>query len=81
MVTLKIKLDNILVLSLNVKKSNAKLFDFVSSKNVNLLMTNMTFTKKIGTPKYMAPKVFDRIKYKKASDVYSFARLCLSFVI
>ena len=29
--------------------------DFGSSRNVNMLMTNMTFTKGIGTPTYMAP--------------------------
>ncbi|ELP83590.1 protein serine/threonine kinase, putative [Entamoeba invadens IP1] len=69
-----IKPDNILVLSLDVnEKVNAKLTDFGSSRNINMLQTNMTFTKGIGTPKYMAPEVLDRKKYKKASDVYSFA--------
>ncbi|ELP90450.1 protein serine/threonine kinase, putative [Entamoeba invadens IP1] len=32
----------------------------------------MTFTKGIGTPKYMAPEVLDKHKYKKAADIYSF---------
>ncbi|ELP84368.1 serine/threonine protein kinase, putative [Entamoeba invadens IP1] len=69
-----IKPDNILVFSLDViEKMNAKLTDFGSARNVNLLMTNMTFTKGIGTPIYMAPEVLDRKKYKKSSDVYSFA--------
>ncbi|ELP89954.1 tyrosine kinase, putative, partial [Entamoeba invadens IP1] len=69
-----IKPDNILVFSLDVnEKVNAKLTDFGSARNVNMLMTNMTFTKGIGTPKYMAPEVLERKKYKKAADVYSFA--------
>ena len=36
-------------------------------------MTNMTFTKGIGSPTYMAPEVLNKDKYKKAADVYSFA--------
>ncbi|ELP84989.1 protein serine/threonine kinase, putative [Entamoeba invadens IP1] len=38
-----------------------------------MLLTNMTFTKGIGTPKYMAPEIFKQDKYKKPADVYSFA--------
>ncbi|ELP94552.1 serine/threonine protein kinase HT1, putative [Entamoeba invadens IP1] len=69
-----IKPDNILVFSLDVNnKVNAKLTDFGASRNINMLMTNMTFTKGIGTPKYMAPEVLNKEKYKKAADVYSFA--------
>ncbi|ELP90193.1 protein serine/threonine kinase, putative [Entamoeba invadens IP1] len=68
-----IKPDNILVYSLNINdKVNAKLTDFGSSRNVNLLMTNMTFTKGIGTPVYMAPEVLKKEKYKMSSDIYSF---------
>ncbi|ELP92836.1 tyrosine protein kinase, putative [Entamoeba invadens IP1] len=60
-----IKPDNILVVSLNVDdKVNAKLTDFGSARNVNLLMTNMTFTKGIGTPVYMAPEILKKDKYK-----------------
>ena len=33
----------------------------------------MTFTKGIGTPKYMAPEILNKKRYKKAADVYSFA--------
>ncbi|ELP84163.1 protein serine/threonine kinase, putative [Entamoeba invadens IP1] len=41
-----IKPDNILVFLLDMNdKINAKLTDFGSSRNVNMLMTNMTFTK------------------------------------
>ncbi|ELP91735.1 serine/threonine protein kinase HT1, putative [Entamoeba invadens IP1] len=68
-----IKPDNILVLSLDVnEKVNAKLTDFGSARNVNLLMTNMTFTKGIGTPKYMAPEILKRDKYTKSADISSF---------
>ncbi|ELP85500.1 protein serine/threonine kinase, putative [Entamoeba invadens IP1] len=65
--------DNILVFSLEtIEKVNAKLTDFGSSRNVNLLMTNMTFTKGIGTPTYMAPEVLKKEKYKMSADIYSF---------
>ena len=53
-------------------KVNGKLTDFGSSRNINLLMTNMTFTKGIGTPKYMAPEMLNKEKYKNWSDIYSF---------
>ncbi|ELP87163.1 protein serine/threonine kinase, putative [Entamoeba invadens IP1] len=68
-----IKPDNILVVSLDINVTiNGKLTDFGSSRNVNLLTTNMTFTKGIGTPVYMAPEVLSQQKYKRAADVYSF---------
>ncbi|ELP90348.1 protein kinase domain containing protein, partial [Entamoeba invadens IP1] len=68
-----IKPDNFLVFSLeNAIDVNAKLTDFGSSRNVNMLMTNMTFTKGIGTPTYMAPEVLKKEKYKKSADIYSF---------
>ncbi|ELP92555.1 protein serine/threonine kinase, putative [Entamoeba invadens IP1] len=38
-----------------------------------MLLTNMTFTKGIGTPVYMAPEILKQDKYKKPADVYSFA--------
>lgn len=50
---------------------NGKLTDFGSSRNVNTLMTNMTFTKGVGSPTYMAPDVLNNEKCKKA-DVFSF---------
>ncbi|ELP87955.1 protein serine/threonine kinase, putative [Entamoeba invadens IP1] len=69
-----IKPDNFLVFSLEKEIDvNAKLTDFGSSRNVNMMMTNMTFTKGIGTPKYMAPEVLNKELYKKSADVYSFA--------
>ena len=41
-----IKPDNVLVFALDcVVEVNGKLTDFGSSRNVNMLMTNMTFTK------------------------------------
>ncbi|ELP91613.1 protein serine/threonine kinase, putative, partial [Entamoeba invadens IP1] len=68
-----IKPDNILVVSLEVNVTiNGKLTDFGSSRNVNLLTTNMTFTRGIGTPVYMAPEVLGQQKYKKSADVFSF---------
>ncbi|ELP94680.1 protein serine/threonine kinase, putative [Entamoeba invadens IP1] len=67
-----IKPDNILVFSLNDNDCViAKLTDFGSSRNINLLMTNMTFTKGIGTPTYMAPEVLKQEKYTKSADIYS----------
>ena len=51
---------------------NGKLTDFASSRNVNTLMTNMTFTKGVGTPTYVAPEVLNRDKSRKAADVNSF---------
>ncbi|ELP86082.1 protein serine/threonine kinase, putative [Entamoeba invadens IP1] len=69
-----IKPDNTLICSMSLnEKVNAKLTDFGSSRNVNLMMTNMTFTKGIGTPTYMAPEVLKNEKYTKSADVYSFA--------
>ncbi|ELP88684.1 protein serine/threonine kinase, putative [Entamoeba invadens IP1] len=69
-----IKPDNFLVFSLDSNdKVNAKLTDFGSARNVNQLVSNMTFTKGIGTPKYMAPEVLNKEKYTKGADVFSFA--------
>ncbi|ELP91288.1 protein serine/threonine kinase, putative [Entamoeba invadens IP1] len=69
-----IKPDNILVTSMNDGVDvNAKLTDFGSSRNINLLMTNITFTKGVGTPMYMAPEVMDQQKYKMPCDVFSLA--------
>ena len=68
-----IKPDNVLVFSLDEEfEVNWKLTDFGSSRNVNMLMTNMTFTKGVGTPVYMAPEVLNNEKYKKAAGVFSF---------
>ncbi|ELP87473.1 protein serine/threonine kinase, putative [Entamoeba invadens IP1] len=68
-----IKPDNILIVSMDDNVLvNGKLTDFGSSRNINMLMTNMTFTKSVGTPVYMAPEVLKREKYKKEADVYSF---------
>ncbi|EKE37824.1 tyrosine kinase, putative [Entamoeba nuttalli P19] len=69
-----IKPDNILIVSLdNDIEVNCKLTDFGASRNINMMMTNMTFTKGIGSPKYMAPEVLNREHYKMPSDIYSFA--------
>ncbi|ELP89959.1 protein serine/threonine kinase, putative [Entamoeba invadens IP1] len=69
-----IKPDNVLVFSFDHNnKVNAKLTDFGSSRNINMLMTNMTFTKGVGSPIYMAPEILKREKYKKSADVFSLA--------
>ncbi|ELP90080.1 tyrosine protein kinase, putative [Entamoeba invadens IP1] len=69
-----VKPDNILVVSLKDDQViNGKLADFGSARNTNMMMTNMTFTKGIGTPKYMAPEVLEGLKhYNKPADIYSF---------
>ena len=59
-----IKPDNFLVISLDDVKVNAKMTDFGSARNINMLMTNMTFTKGVGSPKYMAPEILNRNHYK-----------------
>ena len=52
---------------------NSKLTDFGSSRNVNMLMTNMTFSKGIGTPIYMSPEALNKQHYKMPADIYSFS--------
>ncbi|ELP95026.1 protein serine/threonine kinase, putative [Entamoeba invadens IP1] len=67
-----IKPDNILLFTLDDSSIIvSKLTDFGSSRNVNLLMTDMTFTAGIGTPKYMAPEILKKAKYGKPADIYS----------
>ncbi|ELP86126.1 protein serine/threonine kinase, putative [Entamoeba invadens IP1] len=69
-----IKPDNFLVFSLDLNDTiNAKLTDFGSSRNVNQMISNMTFTKGIGTPVYMAPEVLNKEKYTESADIFSFA--------
>ena len=76
-----IKPDNFLVISIeNNVNVNCKLTDFGASRNINMMMTNMTFTKGIGTPVYMAPEILDRQKYKKSADIYSFAITMLEII-
>ena len=36
-------------------------------------MTNMTFTKGIGSPTYMSPEILNKDKYKMPADIYSFS--------
>ena len=69
-----IKPDNFLVVSISENiPVNCKLTDFGASRNINMMMTNMTFTKGIGTPAYMAPEILNRQHYKMEADIYSFA--------
>ena len=77
-----IKPDNFLVISIDANsKVNCKLTDFGSSRNVNILISNITFTKGVGSPKYMSPELLERKKYKKPSDIYSFAITILEIMI
>ena len=77
-----IKPDNFLIVSLEENiPVNAKLTDFGATRNVNQMMTNMTFTKGIGTPAYMAPEILNREHYKKPADMFSFAVTMLEVVI
>ena len=49
--------DNVLVFSLDeVFSVNVKLMDFGSSRNVNLLTTDMTFRNGVGTPQTWRPR-------------------------
>ncbi|KAL7715573.1 Protein serine/threonine kinase [Entamoeba marina] len=54
-----IKPDNFLVLSLDTNvEVNSKLTDFGASRNINMLMTNMIFTKGVETPTYSSHEIF-----------------------
>ncbi|EAL45429.2 tyrosine kinase, putative [Entamoeba histolytica HM-1:IMSS-B] len=69
-----IKSDNILLFSLEeILPINAKLTDFGSSRSINMLLTNLTFTKGIGTPAYTAPEILNSKSYKKPADIFAFA--------
>ena len=46
-----------------------------------MLMTNMTFTKGIGSPTYMAPEIINKAKYKKPADVFSLAVMLFDFFV
>ncbi|ELP92662.1 protein serine/threonine kinase, putative [Entamoeba invadens IP1] len=73
-----IKPDNFLIPSIEEDVPvNAKLTDFGTSRNINMMLTNMTFTKGIGTPTYMAPEILDKMNYKLSADIYSFAMTML----
>ncbi|ELP89685.1 protein serine/threonine kinase, putative [Entamoeba invadens IP1] len=68
------KPDNILIVSLEIfDKVNAKLSDFGTARNLNCLVDNLTFTKGIGTPVYMAPEILRREDYNSAADIYAVA--------
>ncbi|EKE41936.1 hypothetical protein ENUP19_0082G0082 [Entamoeba nuttalli] len=76
-----IKPDNLLLFSLEYPATiNAKLTDFGSSRNINMMMTNMTFTKAVGTPIFMAPEILNRKHYKMPADIYSFAITMLEII-
>ncbi|ELP92222.1 protein serine/threonine kinase, putative [Entamoeba invadens IP1] len=67
-----VKPDNVLVFNkTSIITTNVKLSDFGSSRNINLFLSNMSFTKGIGTPVYMAPEIYNKNKYSQAADVYA----------
>ena len=67
-----VKPDNVLVFALDdVLAANRKQTVFGSSRKVNMLMTNMTFTKGIGTPTEMEMEMLNN-KNKKLADVFLF---------
>ena len=70
-----VKPDNALVFSLDeVLTVNGELTNFGSLRNVHLIVTNMTFTKGIGSPVFIASEVIPKEdKNKKAADIFSFA--------
>ncbi|EAL50878.2 tyrosine kinase, putative [Entamoeba histolytica HM-1:IMSS] len=71
-----IKPDNVLIFSLDDGiEVNAKLTDFGSSRNINSMKANMTFTKGVGTPIYMAPEILNQEKYTESADIFSFSIL------
>ena len=45
-----------------------------------MLMTNITFSKGIGTPVYMSPEVLNQKHYKSPSDNYSFSITIYEFI-
>ncbi|ELP93256.1 protein serine/threonine kinase, putative [Entamoeba invadens IP1] len=67
-----IKPDNVLLFDkTNIVSTNAKLSDFGSSRNINLFISNMSFTKGVGTPVYMAPEIYNKNRYSKAADIFA----------
>ena len=65
-----IKPNKVCVTSLDeVIGFNGKLTDFGSSRNINVLLTNMAFTKGVGSPTYMAPEILNKESFKKGADI------------
>ena len=55
--------DNVIVFSGDEHATiDGKLTDFQSSRNINLTLTNMTFTKGVGTPTYMTSEILNKAK-------------------
>jgi len=77
-----LKPDNLLVISLNVSSPVlCKLSDFGTTKGANTMMSDMTMTKGVGTPLYMAPELMKGEKhYTMKVDVYSFGIMIASVV-
>ena len=63
--------DKALVFPLDeVLDLNCKLMGFVSSRNVNMLMTDMTFTMGVGSPNNMVSEVLNKARFEQVADVF-----------
>eukprot|EP00727_Mastigamoeba_balamuthi_P003287 m51a1_g12956 adenosine deaminase, putative (617) ;mRNA; r:9-2984 len=69
-----LKPDNLLIVSLEVRAPVvAKISDFGTTRDVNMYAEELTCTRGIGTPIFMAPEVLRGRSYEKPADVYSYA--------
>ena len=77
-----IKPENVLIINMTEDmKINAKLSDFGSNRNVNMLVTSVTFNNQQGCPKYMAPEFIKESKYELPTDIFAFAVVMLECFI
>eukprot|EP01105_Mastigella_eilhardi_P022465 TRINITY_DN5525_c0_g1_i5.p1 TRINITY_DN5525_c0_g1~~TRINITY_DN5525_c0_g1_i5.p1 ORF type:complete len:546 (+),score=95.78 TRINITY_DN5525_c0_g1_i5:718-2355(+) len=71
-----VKPDNLLMSSLEIHAiACCKLADFGCTRDFNTDEATQTFTKGVGTPRYMAPEILTSGKYSTKADVFSFAML------
>lgn len=77
-----LKPDNILMVSLEVRSSViCKISDFGTTRDVNRFSHEMSFTKGVGTPIFMAPELLaGRRNYEKSADVYSFGMMMVNLI-
>lgn len=77
-----LKPDNILMVSLEVRSAViCKISDFGTTRDVNRFSHEMSFTKGVGTPIFMAPELLSgRRDYEKSADVYSFGMMMVNLI-
>lgn len=77
-----LKPDNILMVSLEYRSSViCKISDFGTTRDVNRFSHEMSFTKGVGTPIFMAPELLSgRRDYEKSADVYSFGMMMVNLI-